>query len=89
MLIVKSLGNASDAVIGDALGNKSPWLISKTKEAARRYSLENLERSIQWLHIYDMKAKGWYSSSDDYALTIELLDHLLYPGKIPQSEVIR
>jgi len=83
LLIVKSLGSASDAAIGEALGNKSPWLISKTKEAARRYTLENLERCISWLHIYDMKSKGWYSSADDRALTIELLDHLLYPGKVP------
>jgi DNA polymerase-3 subunit delta len=83
LLIVKSLGNASDAVIGEAINNKSSWLIAKTKDAARRYSLENLERCIGWLHIYDMKAKGWNSSADDYALTIELLDHLLYPGKEP------
>ncbi|HXR80787.1 MAG TPA: DNA polymerase III subunit delta [Saprospiraceae bacterium] len=83
LLIVKSLGNASDAIIGEAMGNKSPWLIGKTKDAARRYTLENLERCIGWLHIYDMKSKGWNSSADDYALTVELLDHLLYPGKEP------
>ncbi len=83
LLIVKSLGNASDAVIGEALGNKSSWLIGKTKDTARRYSQENLERCIAWLHEYDMKAKGWYSGADDRALTIELLDHLLYPGQAP------
>jgi len=83
LLVVKSLGNASDAVIGEAMGNKNTWLIGKTKEAARRYSLEHLERCIGWLHIYDMKAKGWYSSVDDRSLTIELLDHLLYPGEAP------
>ena len=87
LLVVKSLGNAGDAAIGEALGNKSPWVISKTKDAARRYSLENIEQCIRWLHIYDMKAKGWYSSNDDYALTIELLDHLLYPAKLPAFSV--
>jgi DNA polymerase-3 subunit delta len=83
LLVVKSLGNAGDAAIGEALGNKNTWVIGKTKEAARRYTLEHIETCIQWLHIYDMKSKGWYSSADDYALTIELLDHLLYPAKIP------
>jgi hypothetical protein len=83
LIIVKSLGNASDAVIAEAIGNKNAWLIGKNKEAARRHTMENLERCIGWLHVYDMKAKGWNSSADDYAFTIELLDHLLYPGKEP------
>ena len=75
ILAVKSLGNAGDAAIAEAIGNKSPWLINKSKDAARRYSLEDIERSIAWLHIYDMKSKGWSNeSADDRALTIELLD---------------
>lgn len=84
MLAIKALGNATDAAIGEAIGNKSPWLINKSKEAARRYAYEHIEHCIQWLHIYDMKSKGWFNSgADDRALTIELLDHLLYPGKSP------
>ena len=85
LLAVKSLGNAGDAAIAEAIGNKSPWLINKSKDAARRYSLEDIERSIAWLHIYDMKSKGWSNpGADDRALTIELLDHLLFPGKMPE-----
>jgi DNA polymerase-3 subunit delta len=82
MRAIKSLGNAGDAAIGEAIGNKSPWLINKSKEAARRYTLEDIERCIGWLHVYDMKSKGWSNpNADDRALTIEMLDHLLFPGK--------
>ncbi len=81
---IKSLGNASDNAIGEAIGNKSPYFISKNKEAARRYTSEVAESAIAWLHVYDMKAKGWgYKGGDDKALTIELLDHLLFPGQVP------
>lgn len=82
--IVKSLGNASDAAIGEAIGNKSPFFINKNKDAARKYSMETIEKCLGWLHIYDMKSKGWlYSGGDDRALTIELLDRLLYPDTTP------
>jgi len=81
---VKSLGQASDAAIGEAIGNKSSFFINRNKDAARRYSLETIEKSIGWLHVYDMKSKGWlYSGGDDKALTIELLDRLLYPDSTP------
>jgi DNA polymerase-3 subunit delta len=81
MLAAKSIGNNNDAAIGEAIGNKSPFLITKAKEAARRYSLPHIEQCIYWLHVYDMKSKGWNNTgADDRALTIELLDHLLYPA---------
>lgn len=84
MYIVKSLGNATDAVIGEAIGNKSTYFINKNKDAARRYSLDTIEKCIGWLHTYDMKSKGWlYSGGDDRALTIELLDRLLFPDQQP------
>ncbi|HJW30769.1 MAG TPA: hypothetical protein VJ508_16155, partial [Saprospiraceae bacterium] len=84
MLVVKGLGNAPDASIGEALGNKSPWVINKSKDAARRYTAEHIEHCLAWLHLYDMKSKGWSNpGADDKALTIELLDHLLFPGKPP------
>jgi DNA polymerase-3 subunit delta len=83
--IVKSMGNASDAAIGEAIGNKSPFFIGRNKDAARRYSLETVEKCIGWLHVYDMKSKGWlYTGGDDRALTIELLDRLLFPNTEPQ-----
>ena len=86
---IKSMGAATDAAIGDVIGNKSPFLIGKGKEAARRYPLEVLEKSIAWLHVYDMKAKGWgFSGGDDRALTIELLDRLLFPNNYPMPEDI-
>lgn len=82
----KSLGNATDAAIGEAIGNKSPFLINKNKDLARKYSLEHIEQCIGWLHTYDMKSKGWeYTGGDDRALTIELLDHLLFPLVRPAS----
>ncbi len=82
--IVKSLGPTTDAAIGEALNNRSPFFVNRTKQAARRYSLESLERCLCWLHIYDMKSKGWgFAGGDDKALTIELLDHLLYPESMP------
>jgi len=81
---VKSLGQASDAAIGEAIGNKSPFFINRTKDAARKYSIETVEKCIGWLHVYDMKSKGWlYSGGDDKSLTIELLDRLLYPDNTP------
>lgn len=83
LLAAKSIGTANDAAIGEAIGNKSPFLINKAKEAARRYSLAHIEQCIHWLHVYDMKSKGWNNTgADDRALTIELLDHLLYPADI-------
>jgi DNA polymerase-3 subunit delta len=82
---VKSLGNVSDAVIGEAIGNKSPFFINRNKDAARRYSIDTLEKCIGWLHIYDMKSKGWnYTGADHRALTIELLDRLLFPDTYPE-----
>jgi DNA polymerase-3 subunit delta len=84
ILIVKSLGNASDSTIGEAIGNKSPYFVNRNKDAARRLSLESAEKCISWLHTYDMKSKGWsYSGGDHRALTIELLDHLLHPDTSP------
>ncbi len=81
---VKSLGQATDAAIGEAINNKNPFVINKHKELVRKYSSEHLENCLQWLHIYDMKSKGWeYTGGDDRALTIELLDHLLYSEMHP------
>ncbi len=83
--IVKSLGSTTDAVIGDAINNRSPFFISRNKQAARKYSMKTLEECLCWLHVYDMKSKGWgFSGNDDRALTIELLDHLLFPDKMPE-----
>jgi DNA polymerase-3 subunit delta len=82
--IVKSLGNAPDAAIGEAIGNKSSFFINKNKEAARRYSMDTIEKCLGWLHVYDMKSKGWlFTGGDDRALTIELLDKLLIPEGEP------
>ena len=77
---VKSLGNADDSTIGEAIGIKAPFIIKKYKTAARLYSPESLERIIGSLHVYDMKSKGWnYRGGDERALTIELLGHLIHP----------
>lgn len=83
---VKSMPSADDAAIGDAIGIKSPYVIKKYKSAAYKYPLEVLERIIGWLHVYDMKAKGWsYKGGDDRALTIELLGHIMHPDKAPSG----
>jgi len=84
MYVVKSLGAVSDAAIGEAIGNKSPFFIKKNKDASRHYSIETLEKCLCWLHVYDMKSKGWdFTGGDDRALTIELLDRLLFPDAFP------
>src|SRR5687768_7608235 len=81
---VKSMPSADDGALGEAIGIKTPFVIRKYKVAANKYSPEQLERIIQWLHIYDMKAKGWGNKSgDDRALTIELLGHIMHPEKVP------
>lgn len=83
--IVKSLGATTDDVIGDAINNRSPFFISRNKQAARKYSMDTVEKCLCWLHIYDMKSKGWnFTGGDDRALTIELLDHLLFPETMPE-----
>ncbi len=83
--IVKSLGGTTDEVIGEAIGNRSPFFINRNKQAARKYKMETLEKCLCWLHVYDMKSKGWgFTGSNDRALTIELLDHLLYPDTMPE-----
>lgn len=82
---VKSMSNADDHQIGEIIAIRSPYVIKKYKEAAGRYSLQSLERIIGWLHVYDLKAKGWEfrDPSDDRALTIELLGHILHPDHEP------
>lgn len=82
---VKSMPSADDLALGDAIGIKAPFIIRKYKNAAAKYSLESLERILGWLHIYDMKAKGWSNKSgDDRALTIELLGHVTHPDRVPE-----
>ena len=79
---VKSMPGADDASLGEAIGIKSPWVIKKYKSATSKYSVETLERIISWLHVYDMKAKGWsFKGGDDRALTIELLGHIMHPNE--------
>lgn len=81
---VKSMPSADDNAIMDAIGIKNPYVIKKYKIAAQKYSLTTLERIIGWLHVYDMKGKGWtYRGGDDRALTIELLGHLMHPDHEP------
>ena len=82
---VKSMPSADEGAIAEAIGIKSPFIIRMHKNAAAKYSLHTLERNIGWLHVYDMKSKGWsYRGGDDRALTIELLGHLLHPEHAPQ-----
>jgi DNA polymerase-3 subunit delta len=81
---VKSMPSADDNTIMDAIGIKNPYVIKKFKMAAQKYSVITLERIIGWLHVYDMKGKGWtYRGGDDRALTIELLGHLMHPDHEP------
>ena len=82
--ITKSMPSADDQTIADAMGMKSTYMVRNYKAAAKKYSIETLERCIGWLHVYDMKAKGWnYRGGDDRALTIELLGHLMHPDYVP------
>ncbi|HUR30766.1 MAG TPA: DNA polymerase III subunit delta [Saprospiraceae bacterium] len=86
MYAVKSMGNADDTAIAEAIGIKSSWVIKKYKSAAYKYSIGAIERIIGWLHVYDMKAKGWsYKGGDERALTIELLGHIMHPDREPME----
>ena len=77
---VKSMPGADEGTLAEAIGIKSPFVIRKYKTASAKYSFEALERIIDSLHVYDMKAKGWdYLGGDDRALTIELLGHIMHP----------
>ncbi len=82
---VKAMSSGDDVSIGEAIGIRSPFVVKIYKAAAQRYSLISLERIIGWLHVYDLKAKGWtYRGGDDRALTIELLGHLMHPDREPE-----
>ena len=81
---VKSMPSADDAALGEAIGIRSPFVIRKYKSGASKFSLTQLENIIKWLHIYDMKAKGWSNrNADDRALTIELLSYIMHPDVSP------
>jgi DNA polymerase-3 subunit delta len=85
LYITRSMGSADDTAVGEAIGIKSAYVVRNYKSAARKYSVETLERCIGWLHVYDMKSKGWnYRGGDDRALTIELLGHLMHPDYVPE-----
>ena len=84
LYIVRSMMSADDNTIAEAIGIKSPYVIRGFKVAAGKYTPETLERCIGWLHVYDMKSKGWnYKGGEDRALTIELLGHLMHPDFVP------
>lgn len=85
LYVTRSMLNADDQTIADALGFKSPYMVRNLKNVAKQYSPEVLERCIGWLHVYDMKSKGWnFTHRDERALTIELLGHLLHPDFVPE-----
>ncbi|MDQ3016140.1 MAG: DNA polymerase III subunit delta [Bacteroidota bacterium] len=82
---IRSMPTADDNAIMDAVGIKAPFIVKKLKYEASRYPLAILERIIGWLHVYDMKSKGWgYRGGDDRAITIELLGHILHPVHQPE-----
>lgn len=82
---IRSMPGADEGAIGDAIGIKAPFIVRKMRTEAAGYSLQALERIIGWLHVYDMKSKGWGNRvADDRALTIELLDHLMHPDSEPE-----
>ncbi|MEP6647636.1 MAG: DNA polymerase III subunit delta [Saprospiraceae bacterium] len=85
LYVTRSLISESDQVVADALAMKSPYMVKNYKNAAKKYSLETLERCLGWLHVYDMKSKGWnYKGGDQRALTIELLGNLMHPDYAPE-----
>ena len=84
LYITRSMLSADDDTVAEAIGIKSAYVIRGYKTASKKYSSETLERCIGWLHVYDMKSKGWnYRGGDDRALTIELLGHLMHPDYVP------
>ncbi len=84
LYITRSMLSADDDAVAEAIGIKSAYVIKGYKIAAKKFSPETLERCIGWLHVYDMKSKGWnFRGGDDRALTIELLGHLMHPDYIP------
>jgi len=88
LYITRSMLSAEDDAIAEAIGIKAPFVIRTYKAAAKKYTPEILERCIGWLHVYDMKSKGWnFRGGDDRALTIELLGHLLHPDFVPEFSV--
>ena len=85
LYIVRSMLPSDEDSISEAIGIKSMYVVKGYIFAAKKYSPEVLERCIGWLHVYDMKAKGWnFRGGDDRALTIELLGHLMHPDYVPQ-----
>ncbi len=85
LYITRSMLSADDDTIAEAIGIKSLYVIRGYKAAAKKYTPEILERCIGWLHVYDMKSKGWnFRGGDDRALTIELLGHLMHPDFEPE-----
>ncbi len=82
---IRSMPSADENAIMEAVGIKAPFIVKKLRNEASRYPPVVLERIIGWLHVYDMKSKGWgYRGGDDRALTIELLGHILHPVHEPE-----
>lgn len=84
LYVTRSMISEDDQVIAAALDMKNPYMVKNYKNAAKKYSPETLERCIGWLHVFDMKSKGWdYKGGEHRSLTIELLDHLMHPDTVP------
>ncbi|MDX1477907.1 MAG: DNA polymerase III subunit delta [Saprospiraceae bacterium] len=58
VLIARSMAGANDRELGTALGLRSNYFLREYREAARKYTVEDLERIIGILRKYDLHAKG-------------------------------
>lgn len=78
VLIVRATKDKSDQSLLAATGVKSPWQLSKFKEAAARYSTQACVNIIGYLRECDVKSKGMGSLQDGYALLRELVYKILH-----------
>ncbi|MDX1407314.1 MAG: DNA polymerase III subunit delta [Saprospiraceae bacterium] len=58
VLIARSMSGASDRELGTALGLRSNYFLREYREAARNYSIADLEHIITILRKYDLHSKG-------------------------------
>jgi len=79
LLIVRSLGRASDQEIAQALGQNSTYFVREYKSAANKYSVASLEHIIGIIRNYDLKSKGMESRNQDAgALLREMVQRIFY-----------
>ena len=79
LMIVSSLGKATDQEIAHAIGQNSTYFVLEYKTAASRYSIASLEKIIGIIRSYDLRSKGIHSrNADDGELLREMVQRIFY-----------